>query len=61
LVALNPVAGDHEYVLPPEADKLVLVPEQIAASLPAFATGAGLTVTTITSVDVQAALAAVTV
>jgi len=60
-VALNPVAGNHVYVVPPEADKFVLVPEQIAASAPAFAVGEGFTVTTTTSVEVHEPFATVTV
>jgi len=42
---LKPTAGDHVYVVPPVAWRVVLVPGQIDILLPAFTLILGLTVT----------------
>ena len=41
---LNPVDGLHEYEIPPDPTRVVLSPEQIVTSFPAFALGSGTTV-----------------
>jgi hypothetical protein len=51
----------HKYVVPPEADNVVEVPEQIVTSEPAFAVGKAVTVTTTLSLAVPQLLVAVTV
>jgi hypothetical protein len=58
---LRPVDGLHEYVVPPEAPKLVVFPEHIVTSEPAFATGCATTVTVTAEVDVQVPVVPVTV
>jgi len=51
LVELNPLVGDHKYVVPPDAINVVDEPLHIVTSLPALATGNGFTVTITLSVD----------
>jgi hypothetical protein len=50
VVLLNPAAGLQEYVPPPVAESVVELPLQMTTSVPAFATGEGVTV--IVTVDV---------
>jgi hypothetical protein len=45
VVLLNPVAGSQVYDVPPEAESVTAAPLQMATSTPAFAIGAGFTVT----------------
>ncbi len=52
-VALNPVAGPHEYVVPPDAERVVFPPGHIVTSNPAYAGAAPCTVTTTLSEAVQ--------
>ena len=47
LASESPVAGDQEQLTPPEAERGVEAPAQIAAEPEAAAVGRGLTVTTI--------------
>ena len=50
---LNPAVGDQLYVDPPEALRVVLPPQAMVTSVPAFATGAGFTVIVTVAVEVQ--------
>ena len=62
LELLSPVVGDHENPVPPEALSVVLSPEHIALSEPAFAIKIVAKVTIAESIAVQPlALATVTV
>ena len=60
-VALNPVAGDHVYVVPPFASNEVFVPLQIVTSGETDTEGIGLTVTVTVVVLLQGPVVPVTV
>ena len=61
MVALNPVAGAHEYVPPPVALSVVLFPAQIATSAPALTELPLNTVTVTMSIAVHEPFVAVNV
>lgn len=48
---LNPITGDHTYVIPPMATSEAESPAQIDTSLPADTTGSGFTLTITVSVE----------
>ena len=56
VVALNPVAGDHEYEMPPVADSVVALPlHKVVAPLLATMVGSALTVIVVVAVLLQPA------
>ena len=61
VVALNPVAGDHIYVLAPPAVKVVFCPVQRETFGETVTTGTGLTVTVTCAVAVHPNASPVTV
>lgn len=62
VVPLNPVAGDHEYVVAPLAVSVVLPPVQmVLESGVTVITGSGVTVTVVVAVDEQLPVVPVTV